>query len=199
MNGSTVKKPHLIQNGILIQCNTENFVPIVVPDLSTSSSFHLSFSMTSSKQEIHYPTSSSSSYSSHTTTASSDSETREREDQKRVDSHPLLVKFKCWKDDKTGETRCLLSILVVPSQARNWNQVKRKPRWNGETRCLLPNQRRSDLKSWSGCKNSEKYLVDDKIPAHGDSHSSVSHEKSLGPVKEPKLQGAHAEDAMAEP
>ena len=32
------QKPHLIKNGIRIQCNTENFVPIVVPGLSTSSS-----------------------------------------------------------------------------------------------------------------------------------------------------------------
>ena len=29
------QKPHLIKNGIRIQCNTENFVPIVVPGLST--------------------------------------------------------------------------------------------------------------------------------------------------------------------
>ena len=42
------QKPHLIQNGIRIQCNTENFVPIVVPGLSTSSSssFPSSTSMT---------------------------------------------------------------------------------------------------------------------------------------------------------
>ena len=32
------QKPHLIKNGIRIQCNTENFVPIAVPGLSTSSS-----------------------------------------------------------------------------------------------------------------------------------------------------------------
>ena len=32
------QKSHLIKNGIRIQCNTENFVPIVVPGLSTSSS-----------------------------------------------------------------------------------------------------------------------------------------------------------------
>ena len=32
------QKPHLIKHGIRIQCNTENFVPIVVPGLSTSSS-----------------------------------------------------------------------------------------------------------------------------------------------------------------
>ena len=57
------QKPHLIKNGIRIQCNTENFVPIVVPGLSasSSSSFPSSTSMTPSKQEIDHPTSSSSS------------------------------------------------------------------------------------------------------------------------------------------
>ena len=35
------QKPHLIKNGIRIQCNTENFVPIVVPGLTTSSSSSL--------------------------------------------------------------------------------------------------------------------------------------------------------------
>ena len=44
------QKPHLIKNGIRIQCSTENFVPIVVPGLSTSSSSSLpsSTSMTPS-------------------------------------------------------------------------------------------------------------------------------------------------------
>ena len=32
------QKPHLIKNGIRIICNTENFVPIVYPGLSSSSS-----------------------------------------------------------------------------------------------------------------------------------------------------------------
>ena len=32
------QKPHLVKNGIRIQYNTENFVPIVVPGLSSSSS-----------------------------------------------------------------------------------------------------------------------------------------------------------------
>ena len=49
------QKPHPIKNGIRIKCNTENFVLIVVPGLSTSSS--------------------SSSSTSPTTTVSSDSET----------------------------------------------------------------------------------------------------------------------------
>ena len=55
------QKPHLIKNGIRIQCNTENFVLVVVPGLSTSSSSssHPSTSMTPSRQEIDHPTSSS--------------------------------------------------------------------------------------------------------------------------------------------
>ena len=54
------QKPHLIKNGILIQCNTENFVPIVVPGLSASSSSSStsSTSMTPSRQERHCSTSS---------------------------------------------------------------------------------------------------------------------------------------------
>ena len=63
------QKLHLIQNGIRTQCNTENFVPIVVPGLSTSSSSSSrhSTSRTSSRQERPCSTSSSSSSSSPTT------------------------------------------------------------------------------------------------------------------------------------
>ena len=71
------QKPHLIKNGIRIQCNTENFVPIVVPGLSSSSSSssHPSTSMTPSRQECNHPPSSSSSSTSPTATVSSDSGT----------------------------------------------------------------------------------------------------------------------------
>ena len=69
------QKPHLILNRIWILCNTENFVPIVIPGLSTSSSSgsHHSISMTPSIQETHCSTSSSISSSS-PTTLSSDNE-----------------------------------------------------------------------------------------------------------------------------
>ena len=90
------QKPHLIKNGIRIQCSTENFVPIVVPGLSTSSSSgsHPSTSMTPSRQERNCSTSSSSSSSSPTTATSSDSEIREREDRSEIDTSPVLgVKF----------------------------------------------------------------------------------------------------------
>ena len=75
------QKPHLIKNGNRIQCNTENFVSIVVQGLSSSSSSrsHSSTSMTASRQERNHPTSSSSSSTSPTTVLS-DSETRERRD-----------------------------------------------------------------------------------------------------------------------
>ena len=61
------QKQHLIKDGIRIQCNTENFVPIVVPDLTTTSSSSgsdPSTSRTLSRQESHCSTSSSSSSSS---------------------------------------------------------------------------------------------------------------------------------------
>ena len=60
------KKPHLIKNGIRIICNTENFVPTVVPGLSSSSSGSSSTSRTPLKQESHSSSSSSSSSSSPT-------------------------------------------------------------------------------------------------------------------------------------
>ena len=41
MSGSTVKNHISFKNGIRRQCNTENFVPIVVPGLPTSSSSSL--------------------------------------------------------------------------------------------------------------------------------------------------------------
>ena len=72
------QKPHLIEDGIRIICNTENFVPIVVPGLSSSSSGSSSTSKTLSKQESHSSSSSSSSSSSPTV---SEIQTREREDR----------------------------------------------------------------------------------------------------------------------
>ena len=87
------RKPHLIRNGLRIHCNTENFVPIVVPSLSTSSSSssHPSTSMTHSRQERNHPASAPSSSTSPTTTVLSDSETRERKDLSGIDSHPVAV------------------------------------------------------------------------------------------------------------
>ena len=98
VNGSMVKKPHLIKNGIRIPCNTENFVPIVVPDLSSSSSGSSSTSMTPSRQECHSSSSSSTSSSSPT---ASEIQTREREDATNSDISPVHVSTK--NDDRSGQ------------------------------------------------------------------------------------------------
>ena len=86
------QKPHLIKNGIRIPCNTENFVAIVVPGLSSSSSGSSSTSKTPSRQESH---SSSSSSSSPTV---SEIQTREREN--RIDISPVQVSDSV--DDRSG-------------------------------------------------------------------------------------------------
>ena len=53
------QKPHLIKDGIRIICNTENFVPIVVPGLTSSSSASSPSLRTPMKQEGHSSSSSS--------------------------------------------------------------------------------------------------------------------------------------------
>ena len=82
------QKPHLIKNGIRIPCNTENFVPIVVPGLSSSTSGPSSTSKTPLRQESHSSSSSSTSFSS---PAVSDTKTREREDRIESDISPVTV------------------------------------------------------------------------------------------------------------
>ena len=53
MSGSTVENHISFQKAIRIQCNTENFVPIVVPGFSASSSSSLSTStLTTPSKEI---------------------------------------------------------------------------------------------------------------------------------------------------
>ena len=83
------QKPHLIKDGIRIPCNTENFVLIVVPGLSSSSSgSDPSTSKTLSRQESHSSSSPSSSSSSPTV---SEIQTREREDRNESDISPVPV------------------------------------------------------------------------------------------------------------
>ena len=93
MSGSTVKNHMSLKTGSKYSATRRNFVPILVPGLSTSSSSssHPSTSMTPSRQENKRTTSSSSSSTSPTTTVSSDSATRAREDLNGIDSHPAPV------------------------------------------------------------------------------------------------------------
>ena len=101
MNGSMVKNHISSKNGIRIPCNTENFVLVVVPGLSSSSSGSSSTSRTPSKQESHCSSSSSSSSSSPSV---SEIQTRERGGQTESDISPVpaseLVDDRSWKPEE---------------------------------------------------------------------------------------------------
>ena len=103
------QKPHLIKDGIRLICNTENFVPIVVPGLSSSSSGSSSTLRTSMKQESH--SSSSSSPSSPTV---GEIQVREREDATNRDISPVPM-------SNQGNLR-----KSKPTKSKN--QIERKPR-----------------------------------------------------------------------
>ena len=92
------QKPHLIKDGIRIICNTENFVPIVVPGLSSSSFGSSSTSKTPLKQESH--SSSSSSPSSPTV---GEIPVQEREDAPNSDISPVPVSYLV--DDGSGQPK----------------------------------------------------------------------------------------------
>ena len=92
------QKPHLMQNAVRRMCNPENFVPIVVPGLSSSSSASSSTSRTLKKKESHSSSSSSSSSSSPTV---SEIQIREREDGNSSDISPVQVSNSV--DDRSGQ------------------------------------------------------------------------------------------------
>ena len=110
------QKPHLIKDGIRIICNTENFVPIVVPGLSSLSSGSSSTLRTSMEQESHSSSSSSSSPSSPT---ESEIPVREREDAPNNDISPVPVSDLLMID--RGNLR-------KSKPTKSQKQIKRKPR-----------------------------------------------------------------------
>ena len=178
MSGSTVKKKHIsFFYGIRIQCKTENFVPIVVPGLSTSSSSSSrpSTSMTPSRQESNHLTSSSSSSSTPTTTASSDSETRERTDLSGIDYHPVPVSSS--NVEEMMERGDPLSAANLGSSAKPTTNPKANTE---ETTIERWDPLYADIPEW--LPESRENLVDDRVPEQRDSHASSSHELSLEPT-----------------
>ena len=117
------QKPHLIKDGIRIPCNTENFVPIEVPGLPSSSSGSSSTSKTPSRQESH---SSSSSSSSPTV---SEIQTREREDGINSDTSPVQVSNLV--DDGSGQPdeTTIERGNPLESEIPEWLQEFRKIWW----------------------------------------------------------------------
>ena len=167
VSGSMVKNHISLKNGIRIPCNTENFVPIVVPGLSTSSSsgsYH-STSRTPSRQESHSSSSSSTSSSSPTV---SEIQIREQEDRTESDISPVTVSTPVDERSKRPD---------VDQASKNPKPKKRNPRGNGATRCL-PTQVVQVLKSRSGCKNSGKIWWMMKF-LNAETHTSVLFMKYL--------------------
>ena len=163
-NGSMVKK-HLIKNGIRIICNTENFVPIVVPGLSSSSSGSSSASRTPMKQESHSSSSSSSSPSSPTVGNLS---VREREDVTNSDISPVpvskLVDDRSRRPDETQANK-------IPKPNKKETTIERSDPLCSDD---------SEIPEW--LQEFRENMVDDEIPLQGGSHASSSHEASLEPI-----------------
>ena len=168
------QKPNLIKDGIRIICNTENFVPIVVPGLSSSSSGSSSTLRTPIKQESHSSSSSSSSSPSSPTVG--EIQVREREDAPNSDISPVPVSKLV--DDRSGQ----------PDEIEaNKNQKPNKK----ETTIERGNPLDSEIPEW--LQELREKLVDDEIPLHGDSHASSSHEVSLEPIfKKSEDLGKHS-------
>ena len=157
------QKPHLIKDGIRIICNTENFVPIVVPGLTSSSSTSSSPLRTLMKQESHSSPSSSSSPSSPTVGEMS---VREREDAPNSDISPVPVSELV--DDRTGE--------LVETQANKIQKTNKKETTiERGNLCDDP-----EIPEWP--QKFRENLVDDEIPLQGGSHASSSQEASLEPT-----------------
>ena len=156
------QKPHLIKDGIRIICNTENFVPIVVPGLSSSSSGSSPISKTPSRQESHSSSSSSTSSSSPTV---SEIQIREREDAPNSDISPVPVSELV--DDRSGKPEEI--------QANQTPKPNKK-----ETTIERGNPSDSEIPEW--LQDFKENLVDDEIPLQGGSHASSSHEVSLEPT-----------------
>ena len=155
------QKPHLIKDGIRIICNTENFVPIVVPGLSFSSSASSSTSPTPLKQESR----SSSSSSSPSSPAVDEISVREKEDAPDSDISPVPVSELV--DERTGKP--------VETQANQIPKTNKK-----ETPIERRNPLDSEIPEW--LQELRENLVDDAIPLQGGSHASSSHEISLEPT-----------------
>ena len=180
------QKPRLIKNGFRKQCNTENFVPIVVPGLSSSSSSgsDRSTSRTLSRQESRCSTSSSSSSSSPTGT-SSGNETRARENRIESDISPVTVSTTV--DDRSGQP--------VVDQAKKIPKTfdkKESTRERVDPLFADSGRARSEISVW--LQEFRENSVDDEIPEQEDSHASSSQEASLEPTFERRGDlGEHSE------
>ena len=155
------QNPHLIKDGIRKICNTEKFVPIVIPGLSSSTSGSSTL-RTLVKQESHSSSSSPSSPSSPTVGEMS---VRAREDAPNSDISPVPVSNLV--DDGSGQPEEI--------QANKTPQSNKK-----ETPIERGNLLDSESPEW--LQEFRENLVDDEISLQGGSHASSSHEVFLEPT-----------------
>ena len=155
------QKPHLVKDAIRIICNTENFVPIVVSGLPSSSSGSSSTVRTAMKQESH----SSSSSSSPSSPTVGEIPVREREDVPNSDMSPVPVSNLV--DDRSGQPEEI--------QANKISKPNEK-----ETTIERGNPSDSEIPEW--LQEFREILVNDEIPLQRGSHPSSSHEVSLEPT-----------------
>ena len=159
------------------------------------------------KQESHSSSSSSSSSSSPTV---SEIQIREREDATVNNTSPVPVSNLV--DDGSGQPDETQANKIPKTNNKETTIERGNPLCSDD----------SEIPEW--LQEFRENLVDDEIPLQGGSHASSSHEASLEPttkrredlgkhsvythfpkteiarsVNGPKLQGPHAEDAMAKP
>ena len=152
------QKPHLIKNGIRIQCNTENFVLFVVPGLSNRLRY------LTHQPQGHF------------------------QDRGVIVQHPLQARLHHLqageREDRIESDISPVSVSTTVDERfgrPDVDQANKIPKTNKKE----PQRERGDplyseIPEW--LQEFKENLVDDGIPEHGDSHASSSHDVSLEPT-----------------
>ena len=157
------QKPHFIKDGIRTICNTENFVFIVVPGLSSLSSGCSSILQTSMKQESHSP----------------------------LFFFVFFIYSKWNSDSRTIgsnwewhlSSNCVKYGQTDPILTKPWKSPTiKKGTQEGTGRPVVCHSGRASSEVPEWLQEFRENLVDDEIPEHGDSHASSSHEASSAPI-----------------
>ena len=163
------QKPHLTKNGTTILCKTENFVPVVVPGLSSRSSANSS--------STSFPQNSSSTVSSPASLRSDEQASGNRRDPQKPNP-PLPPLHPKRTTNKQRETACETSQSGERSSQKIWRTQK----------CLHPHtilmtQNRNVLRKWH-----QRSKICMPISQKTEIAQSA---------REPRLQGPLAESEMA--
>ena len=162
------QKPHHIKNGIRIQCNTENFFPIVVPDLSAGRPPVLISQLQGHLQDkrvivLHLL------------------QARLRHQQQ----HQVIMRLEKESIElKVIPLQCLCQLMLTIERCNPlWTKpTKPKKQTKKETKIERGNPLCSDIPEW--LQEFREILVDDEIPLLGGSHASSSHEEYRAHIQE---------------